>query len=253
MNIPFKHVIRLKDLDKVKLMNRVDSKYWFHIDKLPEVLRRIKDDYFILEIDGKREMAYSTTYFDTCRNDMYILHHNGKLNRCKIRRRTYVESGISFLEIKKKNNKGRTIKSRIQTANVNLNFTEKETEFIHSSTLYNCNDLQPVLWNEFVRLTLVNKYLNERCTIDFELKFRTIDGKTNLSDLAIIELKSDGKLLNSPLAKVLRDLKIKKSGFSKYCIGRVLIDKNIKANAFKSRVRYIKKMISPNNQLKKVI
>ena len=45
---------------------------------------------------------------------LYHDHHNGKLNRYKVRRRRYIDTDTEFLEVKLKNNKKRTIKSRIK-------------------------------------------------------------------------------------------------------------------------------------------
>jgi hypothetical protein len=41
-------------------------------------------------------------YFDTDSKRFYHDHHNGKVKRTKIRMRNYVESNLTFLEIKKK-------------------------------------------------------------------------------------------------------------------------------------------------------
>jgi hypothetical protein len=42
----------------------------------------------------------------------YHAHHAGRVNRQKIRVRTYVETGSQFLEIKRHQKKGRTVKVR---------------------------------------------------------------------------------------------------------------------------------------------
>ena len=108
-------LIGLEEMDKVCLMNRIDTKFWFHRRSLAEMFHSIQPNYFILSINGITELPYLTEYFDTLSDSMYIAHHNGKLNRYKIRRRSYVSSGISFLEVKFSNNKGRTIKRRVIT------------------------------------------------------------------------------------------------------------------------------------------
>ena len=113
MKTDFFDPIRLDEMNEVKLMNRVDRKYWFHLDRLENLLHSIKNDYFILNIDGQSILPYATSYFDTTQNNMYTSHVNGKLNRYKVRRRTYVSTGISFLEVKFKSNKGKTIKNLI--------------------------------------------------------------------------------------------------------------------------------------------
>lgn len=124
--------IQLQEMDKVKLMNRRDIKYWFHTEHLSALIQTVKDNYFILNINGKAELPYSTTYYDTSTNNMFAAHHKGKLNRFKVRRRSYVSSGISFLEVKFKNNKGRTIKKRISSNFGAILFIKTKKDFLSS-------------------------------------------------------------------------------------------------------------------------
>ncbi len=241
--------IKLEEMSQVKLMNRTDRKYWFHYEKLEELLQSISDDYFILHIDGQSQLPYATTYYDTEKNKMFIDHQNGKLNRYKIRRRSYVSSGISFLEVKFKNNKGRTIKKRIPSGYGNVWFTEEEYQFLNKIIPFSCLDLEPSLFNNFTRLTLVNKNFKERCTIDLNLEFKNSDRKISLDNLVIVEIKSEGHSAASSLALALRDHRIKTSGFSKYCIGRTVTDPKLKRNAFKQKVRSIEKTIHSKSNL----
>ena len=177
--------IGLSEMDKVSLMNRKDTKYWFHKNILAELFEAIKDNYYVLEIDGERQMPYKTEYFDTPLNQMYVAHHNGKLNRCKVRKRSYLLNGISFLEIKFKNNKNRTIKKRMSVP-VNQNeFSPQEDAFIQKYTPYSSDMLHTSLTNKFKRITLVNKNFNERCTIDTGLFFENTTTQKKLSDLVI--------------------------------------------------------------------
>ena len=104
--------VSLDDLGAVKLLNRTDTKYFFSVRELPEVLAPMVSLYDILEIDGKRAFSYLTLYFDTPENRLYMMHHNGQANRFKVRMRKYVDSNLTFLEVKKKTQKGRTVKRR---------------------------------------------------------------------------------------------------------------------------------------------
>lgn len=247
--IDFMDSIQLKEMDQVKLMNRTDTKYWFHIDRLQDLLQEIKTDYFILEINGESKLPYNTTYFDTENNKMFSDHHRGKLNRYKVRRRAYVSSGISFLEVKFKSNKGRTIKKRIPSEFGNTLITKLEHDFLDDHIPFNTNELQASLINNFSRLTLVNKNFKERCTIDLNLHFEIGDKMIALENMVIVEIKAEGKSDNSPLAKALREKRIKSSGFSKYAIGRTLTDAHLKRNAFKAKIRSIEKIIQSSNNL----
>lgn len=235
--------IQLEEMDQVKLMNRIDQKFWFHEDSLQGILQSVSQDYYVLDIEDQNEFPYTSTYYDTPENQMYTKHHNGNLNRYKIRRRSYLSSDLSFLEIKFKTNKGRTFKKRMKTENTGHSFTFEEGAFIEANTPYFWWDLKPSLINEFSRVTLVNRNFKERCTIDRELQYTKNGDWTRLDKLAIIEIKTNGRKSLSPLALALREERIKASGFSKYCMGRVLTDQNLKRNAFKMKIRKIQKTI----------
>ena len=224
-------------------MNRIDSKYWFCINKLEQILQHVISDYYILVIDGKDNLPYTSTYFDTINNSMYNAHHNGKQNRYKIRKRSYISSGISFMEVKFKSNKGRTIKKRISSEFGNTQFTLQEIDFIKKQTPYDYTELQCALINDFSRITLVNKNFKERCTIDLNIQFKYLTTNIVLDQLVILEIKSEGNYNNSPLAIALREERIKKSGISKYCIGRAIVDPQLKQNRFKEKVIRIDKTI----------
>jgi len=241
--------ISLGEMDKVKLMNRTDTKYWFHMDILQNLLEKIQDSYYILTMDNEVAIPYSTIYYDTPTNRMYTAHHNGKLNRYKIRRRSYVLSGISFLEVKFKSNKGRTIKKRIQTDFGKDVFNEKESAFIRNITPFTTDDLSPSLMNSFSRITLVNKNFTERCTVDFNLNFKNGPNHIMLNNLVVAEIKADISSSASPLARAMKNQRIKTSSFSKYCIGKAMTDSSVKRNAFKHKTRMIEKTIKKSSYI----
>lgn len=234
--------ISLSQMDGVKLMNRTDRKYWFNISHLAMLLEKIKEDYYLLEIEGERDMLYSTIYYDTCNDEMYNNHHRGKLNRYKIRQRSYLSTESSFLEVKFKSNKGRTIKERKVSIFGKMGFGENDDAFIQDSSPYSCHQLRAVLENSFRRLMLVSKNMDERCTIDTQLQFANGPTKAKLDDLAIVEVKSDGHS-HSAIIDAMHQMRLKPSGFSKYCMGRSIIDSNLKKNLFKEKHREIERRI----------
>lgn len=239
--------IRLDQMDKVKLMNRVDQKFCINIALLPDLLEKIVNDYYVLEIDNVREFPYSNVYFDTQRDSMYHDHVRGKRARFKVRQRAYIESQSSYFEIKFKNNRGKTFKSRIQCEkNENL-FSDKISGFLTGHSPFKPEELVPVLKNKFTRITLVSKTLDERCTIDYSVSFQVDDSKVKLNRIAIIEVKSDGYPKNSKIVKALREDHFNPQGFSKYCIGRSILDNTIKNNAYRTKLRQIEKVSNTIN------
>ncbi len=232
--------ISLEEMKGVKLMNRTDTKYVCPISKFLILLRLIKDKYKVQSISGQMLMPYYTRYYDTLEHEMYCFHLHGKSNRKKIRVRRYVHSGVEFLEIKRKNNKGRTDKKRISTEGLIENDRDN---FILNYSGYEMTQLSPQIENNFTRLTFVNANMTERVTVDFSLHFHNIVSgeRKHLDKIAIIELKRDSRIA-SDLQPMLRMLRIKPSGFSKYCIGMAMTNSTLPANRFKERIRMINKI-----------
>jgi hypothetical protein len=106
--------ISLAEMEQVRLMNRIDTKYVTTPENLLILLQSMQDDYFIQEVEGLRNSHYRTLYYDTDQLEMYMAHQDGRRTREKIRMRDYLDSHLTFLEVKDKNNKGRTSKKRIR-------------------------------------------------------------------------------------------------------------------------------------------
>lgn len=236
------NTVTLEEMNPVKLMNRTDTKFVTTLPMLEKLLKLAQEDYFVQQIDGRVLLPYYTRYYDTEDYEMYNRHLHGCLTRKKIRVRQYVSSGIEFLEVKKKNNHGRTDKKRIST--LNLRKSEIQ-EFLLAKAAYNVDDLSPKIENSFTRITLVNKDMTERLTLDMDVKFHNIetDISRSLPGIVIIELKRDGRM-HSPIYDMLRQLRIKQSGFSKYCIGMAMTNNQLPQNLLKPRLRYINKMMA---------
>lgn len=243
--------ITLAQMESIRLMNRIDSKFVCGIQMVPEILRLAQEDYFVQEIDAKvRLCRYHTIYYDTPTLEMYLMHHNRRIPRQKIRAREYCDTDDCFIEVKNKNNHGRTKKKRIEIPMDNLmNVLSYPAayEFLSTKSKFPLEGLSPALSTDFSRITLVNKAHTERVTIDMSLDFGNMRNGVNTSvpNLVILELKRDGLRLSQMLT-ILNTLRIKSRRISKYCIGTALTDENVKQNRFKQKIRYIQKL-SPLN------
>ena len=236
--------ISLEQMSSVKLMNRTDTKFVTTQQRLQQLLTMALKDYYIQEIDGQRNLEYDTTYFDTRDFDMYSEHQHGHANRQKIRFRTYCVSGLKFMEVKTKNNHGRTKKKRMEVSDMDVHDAVKRN-FLSQYLNYSVDTLQPVLNNHFSRITLVNKAKTERLTIDSRLSFRNLVNGTqkDMGNLVIIELKRDGRV-SSPILEMLRQLHIHPHGFSKYCMGSALTNPQLPCNRFKRKLIEINKIVN---------
>lgn len=241
--------ITLDEMKSVKLMNRIDTKYLVTSDQLMAILNGIHDHYYAQEVEGNRLSPYDTVYYDTPDLRMYIIHHDKHLVRDKVRVRTYVDSHLTFCEVKHKTNKGRTKKKRIEVQPGTDITTDPEVyAFLAERQPYPVESLRPNLETAFDRFTLVNFEKTERLTIDCNLTFNNyiVDSSANMGDLVIMELKQDGRA-HSILKQVLSNLRVKPYSISKYCIGTAMTRPEVKQNRFKKKLRKINKLKTLNS------
>lgn len=230
-------------MDNVRLMDRTDTKFSFHRSQLFSILYDIKTDYTALEINGKRFAEYHTLYYDTKKLDLYMHHQNGGLNRYKVRHRTYVDSQLGFLEVKFKNNKERTKKTRIKKREVPFTFADESEVFLQNELPFNPHTLKPAVWVNYKRITLVGKQSPERLTIDFDLEFIKKDHKVEMPNLIIAEVKQNKKQ-ESRFIKLMKKLHIREGGISKYCLAVIKTEKEIKKNSFKPKLLILQKIMN---------
>lgn len=233
--------ISLEEMDNVQLLNRMDSKFIFRAEKLPSILQQLYSSCFILEIGQVRLQRYETLYFDTPDHQLYLNHHNKRLNRYKVRSRNYVDSGLCFFEIKFKNNKKRTYKERSKQKGPQEEITGKQERLLTAFTKLTPAMLVPALWVNFSRITLVNKELTERITFDTGLTFKHESTETAFPEVIIAEVKQN-RSASSVVSQILHQEHIPGSGISKYCLGIISLNHQIKQNNFKEKLHHINKL-----------
>lgn len=264
--------ITLEEMKVVKLMNRIDAKYFIPLAQLIDLLHLAAPQYYAQAKGDEMMATYHTTYLDTDDHQMYINHQNGHKVREKIRVRTYVDTNDTFLEVKNKNNHGRTSKNRVLVPSLetlvggqyglSVSDTAADAEwfrehplkdkkivfdspadFLRRKSWYELTELHPHIYNHFQRITLVNHGMTERLTIDTGIRFHNFETLQDydMSNIAIVELKRDGRT-PSPMLDIFRQLRIHPGGFSKYCIGCALTNSHLKQNNFKEKIHKIQKM-----------
>jgi len=234
--------IHLEEMDRVKLMNRVDTKFLLTVAQLQSLLPELVQHYRILDVDGVRLPMYESEYFDSDKFEFYIDHHRKKIDRFKVRFRKYVESDISFLEVKHKN-KGRTDKQRIKVDGLPGEMSEVHAKFVKSTGVDN-EQLDYILTNSFNRITLVGIHHVERLTFDINLQFTGNNKVAEMDNLVIAELKQERLKRTSPFYTIMKRLLIRPYRLSKYCIGVIELygKENIKYNRFKKKLLKINKL-----------
>lgn len=226
----------LTELNEMGLDNRVDSKFVLPLAMLEDVLKHLSHDYSILTVDNENIFTYENTYFDTPDRFFYQSHHNGKLNRHKLRYRRYKESNLCVLETKLKTNQSRTIKHRILIKQDNQqNIVDFVNEQVHSAK----GSLSPKLFNNYHRMTFTQLQKKEKITLDFNLGFENPDNnlKYHIDDYFVVEVKANNKAHRSEFSLYCKKYGIRENRFSKYCMGTCLTNNNeLKKNNFKKKL-----------------
>ena len=236
--------LSLDELDKVRLLDRQDTKFVFHQNQLPLILEKIQPFYRILEIENSSVFRYDNIYFDTDDFLFYNQHHNENRKRFKVRLRKYSSKSNPFFEIKIKNNKNRTVKKRLLVDEMSKHLGEEEKNLVSETINLPLSQLASMLNIQFYRITLADKGFNERLTIDTNLSVLNGTDSKMFDQLVISEIKQKKYNPKSDFIQILRKLKIPEMRFSKYCMGMLHINEGIKYNRFKPKLLQINKILA---------
>ncbi|MFN8031016.1 MAG: polyphosphate polymerase domain-containing protein [Dermatophilaceae bacterium] len=227
--------ISLADLSaQAELLTRVDRKYVVPTSVLPLWLERVAAGTRILEIDGRRNFAYRSCYWDTDQLDSFLTSGQGRRRRFKVRSRTYLDTGSTFLEVKTRGPRGTTVKERVLHPDV----TGRRLDTVASTYVAHRlraaaidrvapADLRPALVTTYRRATLVTPggEVPVRATIDADLSWRLPEPAgaetANLAGMAVVETK--GASTPSPFDRVLWRLGHRPVRISKYGTGLALL------------------------------
>jgi hypothetical protein len=234
--------LTLEELDKVKLLNRVDSKYVIHIKDFPMILGEIKSDYKVLEIESKRIHRYESLYFDTVDFDLYKYHHNDKQDRFKVRYRKYLDTSLCYFEIKYKEKGNRTNKIRAKRIDISTTLSEADIKMIEHD-LIKGEMLQEKVWVYFDRITIANNNFKERVTLDLNIRFDNKKIVKSFPELVVCEIKQEKSSYTSSVIKACTKRHYEQTGFSKYSTAIAMMEA-VKNNNFKPNFIKINKLIN---------
>ncbi len=228
------------------LQHRRERKLVLAADDVPRLLALLAPSHRILLAGEARVASYETVYFDTAQDDLYRDHHRGAAPRFKVRVREHRERALAWLEIKTRDVAGLTVKTRRERPIGLAPLDEAERAFVAASctraghAVGGGAPLQPALHALFDRITLAHREQPVRTTIDLALSLETRAGAIALPGLAILEIKAApaerdiARALKKEIAAAPIALE---RGFSKYCLGRALLDVGLPIARFRKRIR----------------
>ena len=184
--------------EKAAMQTRVDRKYIVDADYAASILAELPaDEAAVLEIDGQREFAYDSVYFDTPDLVSYKASAIGSRNRFKVRTRSYLDSDLSFLEVKTEGAREFTVKERIPYSIENRDILTAEGKEYVATALEQLTDasvdrLESVIRTGYRRTTVYlpqseQNPVASRLTIDTSLTW------TPLSESALMYTADGGE------------------------------------------------------------
>lgn len=228
-------------MERAALLARLDRKYILPLSDLPGFLAGLAGQAQVLDIDGDREFNYRSVYFDTPELDSYLAAAHRRRRRFKLRVRSYLDSGLHFLEVKTRGQRGITVKERIpycgdglevgstSRTHVDEVLTEARIESAHLR-------FEPTLTTQYRRTTLFLPDSGSRVTIDTGLNW-TLPGTSagNTIDQAIVETKSAGSA--SYVDRLLWAHQYRPRAISKYATGLAALRPELPANRWNTVLR----------------
>jgi hypothetical protein len=224
--------VTLAQLDSVALLNRIDCKYLLKQEQLNILLPIFVQNYKVLEIDNYKIHTYLNNYFDTRNLQFYYDHHNGYSNRIKVRCRKYLESNISFFEVKQKQNVERTSKTREPVSDLINSIDKLKQSTVQSLSRKQIEDLHLILNNKFKRITFVDNFNSERVTLDFDIQFSDNKNTKSITEFYVLEIKQSKSNCRSVITDTLKKNNIREQSFSKYIFGVIALNNSVRKNNF---------------------
>lgn len=257
--MPVKYSTKLKNFKSITLnqlnatasfLKRIDRKFLLNSKQFSTILDELKNNFNVLEIDGKKVFNYDNVYMDTADYLFYNQHQNKLESRTKVRTRYYVDSNIAFFEYKQKN-AWVTNKYRYEFPSSEHGFmTRGKKRFFDWvwQSVYGWEkapDISPAIKTTYKRITMVSKSWDERLTIDFDIKATDLRKKyaetIDLKNLVIVESKSMKE--DCDICNIMKKNKIEKaSSCSKYSLWVVYSGLAEKFDTFKETMEKIKEI-----------
>jgi hypothetical protein len=249
MNSPLARLtpISLDELiDRAALQSRVDRKYVLPVNEARMVLSRVSSDTRVLEIGGARSFAYESLYFDTPQLASYLLAARRRRRRFKVRTRTYLDSALSWLEVKTRGPRGSTVKHRLPCQPGDRSILSSQRRFVdgvlsQESISGGCDmSFSPVLTTRYRRSTLFIPQTSSRATIDTDLMWDDDSHRLWLPGRVIVETKTGS--VPSCVDRLLWERGFRPVRISKYATGLAALRPELPATPWR---RTLSRYFSP--------
>ena len=238
--------IGLEELvERAALLTRVDRKYVLTLAAAEDLVAELARSARVLEIGGRRSAGYESLYLDTPALTSYHLAARARRHRVKVRRRTYLDGGGSYLEVKTRDPRGRTVKERIPCGSTGPLLSAEDVRFVEDRLARSGaarvpgSLLRAALRTRYERTTLFLPAGGSRLTVDTGLvwdRARDLPPGTALflGPVAVVETKSGTSA--SAADRLLWSLGHRPARISKYGTGLAALRADLPSNRWRAVV-----------------
>lgn len=223
------------------LQQRVDRKFLLAACDTTRVLAHLQQTHCVVYAGTQVWARYHSVYLDTPARDLYHAHRRGRRPRYKLRIRHHLDRGLSFLEVKKKEQSGRTVKHRLMLPFGQDELTPRERSFIDAHAPLAGARLCAQVAISFQRLTLVGRDIDERATVDRALTFASGSSVEELGRVVIAEVKQARYVNHAGAVDAIRAVHGREAALSKYCLAMALTAP-VAAHVFKPALRAVARL-----------
>lgn len=228
--------LALEDLpEESVLLTRTDRKYVVSQAHAVEALRAC-DGLASVSVGGQAQSIYKSVYFDTPEFQSFHDAATGRRHRFKVRIRTYLDSGQSYVEVKVKTGRGDTEKTRIVVeSNPHPELNPEARGFVASALagagLHKPDtivaNLIPTITTTYARSTLLGVDAS-RVTIDTNLRCEVGEQTLCWPDAVLVETKAVGHA--TALDRILWRQGHRPVTFSKFAVGMTAFNPGLPHN-----------------------
>jgi len=214
-------------IERAELLTRVDRKYVVPAAGAGRLVNALAGAARILEVDGCREFAYRSTYFDTPQRDSFLSAGRSQRRRWKVRTRTYLDSGSSWLEVKTRQARDQTAKRRIEHPDAHQvdGLTPAGEAFVADSLGTRvAASVEPVLDTLYRRTTLFLPASSSRTTIDVDLRWTSLLDGTELERPAVAVIETKTGSTPSAVDRLMWSYGHRPVRISKFGVGMAALD-----------------------------
>lgn len=215
-------------LERREMRTRTESKFAMPVSAAAALLPALTSDYAVLRAGSALVAAYRTLYFDTTDLAFFHAHRRGRRIRHKVRIRHYPDRAVSFLEVKTRLREGQTTKARRVRPYGDSELGPDDVAFVRAH-VPGVRDLFPQAWLDFRRVTFLGLQMEERLTIDLDLRVTAAWRTESLPNLAVVEVKQTRLDRDSVAMAALRKAGRREGWPSKYCMGIALTRPEVRA------------------------